>query len=358
VRRERILALATVVLATGVALLAAEWLLRTLDARVATSTVVDPGLLRYHARLGWTLTPFWTGRHRHHDFDVTYAINAYGFRGDFPSPDAAKRRPRVAVLGDSFTFGLGVEDDRTFVALLARAVASHEHLNFAVPGYSPDQSLLQFDEQVAAFAPDEIWLALYLGNDAVDVGLDYPLQADQAKPRFALVGGDLVLENVPVPREAKPARLRTTTLEDAVFADSLAARRTVVEKLRLQSHLLARILPPQTFDPATLERVLDARLAASTALLRVILDALRRDVARPVRLLLLPGQSFVEAPASPSALFQDHVRRALLDERGATDVASAMRERCAEQACFHRSDGHYTVAGHRIVADIVRDAAR
>ena len=113
-QRDRVLALATIVFATAIALLAAEWILAWYDGRIAASSDIEPGLLRYHPKLGWTLTPYWRGRHHHHDFDVTYNINGEGFRGAFPLAAVPKSRERVAIVGDSFTFGLGVNDDETF----------------------------------------------------------------------------------------------------------------------------------------------------------------------------------------------------------------------------------------------------
>lgn len=45
-------------------------------------------------------------------------LAADGFRRGARSVDRAVALPRVAVFGDSFTFGLGVEDDATFVSVL------------------------------------------------------------------------------------------------------------------------------------------------------------------------------------------------------------------------------------------------
>ncbi|MDP6933663.1 MAG: hypothetical protein QGG40_12145 [Myxococcota bacterium] len=62
-------------------------------------------------------------------------INSDGYRGpDFPPLGG----PEILVVGDSLTFGLGVEDDQTFSAqlqgLLGSDIAVH---NLGVPGYGP-----------------------------------------------------------------------------------------------------------------------------------------------------------------------------------------------------------------------------
>ena len=96
------------------------------------------------------------------------------------------------------------------------------YLNFGVPGYSTDQEILLLDPQVFRESPDSVWLAFYLGNDILDNALDYPLQADQAKPMFELLNdGSLQLRNVPVPRDSKPAVARLRSIEEIVFGDAL-----------------------------------------------------------------------------------------------------------------------------------------
>jgi hypothetical protein len=83
-RRDVWLAVVTVVISTVISLLIAEYGLRWYQQSISNSSSGDPGLLRYHALQGWTLTPSWQGGHRHHDFDVHYNINKYGFRGEPP----------------------------------------------------------------------------------------------------------------------------------------------------------------------------------------------------------------------------------------------------------------------------------
>ena len=132
----------TVLLGLAVSLGAVELFLRYHDRQIAHSEHMEPGLIGYNAELGWQLTPGWSGTHHHYDYDVEYNIDANGFRVD---PQAGKTGSRVAVLGDSFTFGLGVANDETFVSRLnAENETRQNYLNLSVPGYSTDQELLLF----------------------------------------------------------------------------------------------------------------------------------------------------------------------------------------------------------------------
>jgi hypothetical protein len=127
----------------------------------------------------------------------------------------------LALVGDSFAFGQGVNDDQTLVHHLNRLSEGRKtHLNFAVPGYSTDQQLLLVRQRVWLFGPETVVLVVYLGNDLFDNMLAYPLQGDQGKPRFHLQGdGRLGLRNVPVPLEGKPAAARGKTLSSIVLGE-------------------------------------------------------------------------------------------------------------------------------------------
>ena len=78
------------------------------------------------------------------------------------------------MLGDSFAFGFGVEDDETLPARLAARLAAVaaprvEVVNAAVPGYSADHHLLVFSRLAARLSPDLLIMAV-CNNDVDDLG--------------------------------------------------------------------------------------------------------------------------------------------------------------------------------------------
>ncbi len=107
-----------VILILGVCLvgasLLAEYYLRYKRRQIARSNQLDPGLMVYDSDLGWKLAPNWKGRHRHYDFDVTYTTTDTGFRSNADLKKESGCGRRYAVVGDSFTFGLGVKPLSTF----------------------------------------------------------------------------------------------------------------------------------------------------------------------------------------------------------------------------------------------------
>lgn len=103
--------------------------------------------------------------------EVEYRINDHRMRNrpvvEFKPPEAR----RVAVLGDSITFGYWVAVDDAFPAQLERLLRESDHgdqaievLNFGVPGYNIDQELAWLERQVLRFSPDLVILALCLND--------------------------------------------------------------------------------------------------------------------------------------------------------------------------------------------------
>jgi hypothetical protein len=205
-----------VVVTGAIVLVAGEVALRLVERRAGGVERLDAGMFSYSAQRGWRLTPGWRGRHRHRDFDVAYGINRHGFRGRFPARPAGGER--VAIVGDSFTFGFGVTNGATFVDQLNRTAGDRcGFLNFGVPGYSTDQEWLLVKDRVWAFEPDVIVLVVYLANDIIDNPRAWPLQGNRAKPRFVAGADGLVLTNVPVSNVPRPGGVPAWNLSREVY---------------------------------------------------------------------------------------------------------------------------------------------
>ena len=149
-----------------------------------------------HPLFGWHNRPGLAGTYGGDEFVTFVTINADGQRG--PSHPMARipGKRRIAVLGDSQTWGDGVGDDETYVARLDGGDV--EMLSFATPGWGTDQQLLVLDEEAARWSPDVVVLALFIGNDLNDNmsrgTFQYP------KPWFTVGADDtLELHGVPVP---------------------------------------------------------------------------------------------------------------------------------------------------------------
>jgi GDSL-like Lipase/Acylhydrolase family len=162
------------------------------ERTVATGPTVDP-------LIGWKLPPNATVEESGVDYDVSYQANPQGFRSPQDFERATPRR-RIVLLGDSYTFGTGVEQGQTFAARLEHALRRTRTYNFGIGGFGVDQMWRTLHHYALAVRPDVVVLA-FIRNDldrslsAIRLGHDW-----LAKPTYRLDGEKLVpltLENRP-----------------------------------------------------------------------------------------------------------------------------------------------------------------
>jgi hypothetical protein len=124
---------------------------------------------RYSERLSQTLFPSTTmvaelpGAWR-----FVYTTSEYGFRA--PTVPVSNRydRPNIVVLGDSYSFGNGVNDGEEYPAVLASLLADQANVvNLGVPGYGLSQEIRLLYEVGAAYDP-AIVLLQFTDNDPDD----------------------------------------------------------------------------------------------------------------------------------------------------------------------------------------------
>jgi hypothetical protein len=190
----------------------------------------------HHPTRGWTLAP---GLKDDRSMGWSVSSNSLGLRDD---AERTRRKPpgvrRVAVFGDSFTFGDEVDTDETYAHRLRGMLPGVEVLNFGVHGYGHDQMLLSLREDGVGFAPDVVVLG-FVGSDKDRNLLSF---RDFAKPRFVLRGGSPVLTGVPVPAP-RAVRLREAAVPRLFRLGQIAASharpRSYAEEDRLTEVLLA-----------------------------------------------------------------------------------------------------------------------
>jgi lysophospholipase L1-like esterase len=116
--------------------------------------------------------------------------NSYGMRDAEPLPAGAPGVLRVAVLGDSFSFGLGVERDETYPAVLEALLRATPEtarrpvdvLNFGVGGYSTADEARVLEYKALAWSPDLVIVGYVLNDPETDP--IQPLQSYFAEPRW------------------------------------------------------------------------------------------------------------------------------------------------------------------------------
>ncbi len=137
-------------------------------AGLGNATLTRGSLHAFHAEAGWMGLP---GCDTHYElpgvFDVRVLCNSAGLRDRERSLAKPAGSRRVAVLGDSFMWGYGVENGEMFSSRLEHLLADTEVLNFGANGYSTVQELVRLEADALAYAPD-VAIVSFCSNDLGD----------------------------------------------------------------------------------------------------------------------------------------------------------------------------------------------
>lgn len=141
----------------------------------AIQKVEDPEL-RFVNRPNGVLTVRYVDRHGAPPREVVHTVNRQGMRGQPFRRDKPPGVLRIACLGDSYTFGYGVNDEETWPAALQRLLDDAglagpvQILNFAVPAYETEQEVALLKKRVLDFEPDLVLLAWCINDPAIRGG--------------------------------------------------------------------------------------------------------------------------------------------------------------------------------------------
>lgn len=263
--------------------------------------------------VGWRMKPDRTFRWRGEEGDVEYRSNASGCRSPRPFQIAQGER-RVAVVGDSHSFGFGMEYSDSFGA---RFEAEHPGVvvqNFSQPGFGVDQMWLALRHQALPLKPELVIVGIYV-NDFERSLTAFRAREGFTKPRYRWSGEQLV----PMTAADRPSVLfRALDHHSHV----VSAVRSVLRKLSFEWGV---------GEPWSLNEA--------------ILDAIRRDcrdAGANVVFLFIPDRNW-----RPIASLQQYAEdsSAVL-----VDLSDS-----AHRPEYFLDDGHLSAAGHELAA---RELAR
>jgi hypothetical protein len=154
----------------------------------------------YDNLLGWTV-----GQSRRSE-DGLYLSSVEGIRSPHVGMAFADvpAKHRIAIVGDSFTFGLEVGYEETWGRQLERALGQeYQVLNFGVDGYGVDQAYLRYQRDVRAWRPDTVILGIINDDLARTMGVYTFLKFIESKmpfskPRFVIQSNALAVLNLPL----------------------------------------------------------------------------------------------------------------------------------------------------------------
>ena len=145
------------------------------SATVFSVVGTDPAVFESSDIIPWTLKPNASERFVALDFDTTVSINSFGLRDKERQINKDKNVHRILIVGDSFTYGFGVNNDESYPAVIERELNEKIYdkrfevwnAGFA-SGYTADTFFVFLREKGMRFNPDLILVGVFLENDILD----------------------------------------------------------------------------------------------------------------------------------------------------------------------------------------------
>jgi len=211
------------------------------------------------------------------------SINDEGFRG-FENYIGQKPndRHRVVCVGDSFTFGYGVDDKDSFSAQLQQANKNFQVVNMGMSGYSVGQCYLRYQREIEKLEADVVVYALIV-DDILRMKSGRVING-YAVPSFEFVAGRIVVSGQPVPPKVETGQ----RMGDIQFWTFLSQSNSICRTF-------ASFSPPEAPQIDAQEEGF-RQLEVAMAMIRMMnADAKRRNVR--FVLLLLPELEELTVPA-------------------------------------------------------------
>ena len=310
----------------------------------------------YDPEFGWRGTPFAGGAHRTTDFSTRVALNSRGLRSREVSYEKAQDERRVLFLGDSFTWGFGVNEGERFTDLIERDFTSVITVNGGHSGFGTDQELLWYRGEGIKYSPDVVIVAVHLRSDLKNniSSRQYGFQ----KPVAWQEGGRLVFRNSPVATSSRGQRITRMLQRHSAFLVWLFSREMRgVEFGKVVAKTLNRVV----FDDEPAEMLSNyAPETATCEMLSLLASDIRGSGARPVFVAIpdvRPDTRTIEERPEYGLVRQclSQLPARLVD---LTDMLTEMLTRDADEPVVFAHDLHWTPITHQRVAREVSVAVR
>jgi len=113
-----------------------------------------------------------------------YSTNELGFRKSSCNLSQENSKPNIVLLGDSFAFGIGVNDGFEFASVMADKLQQHYNvINLGIGGWGLTQEIRVFYDEEQSFSP-EFAIIIFCNNDPNDNLLDAVTEIKNGKFEF------------------------------------------------------------------------------------------------------------------------------------------------------------------------------
>ncbi len=155
------------IISSLIVLVTSEFIIRMIYG-VPSRTIKIPNIEEYYKRddeLSLVPRKNVHGEHKiKGKFTSTFRTNSRGLRDKEYTLNKPEGIKRIVVIGDSFTWGLGVNDDEIYTERLESMLPNTEVINLGVVGYNTVQETIYFQREGIKYDPDILIIQFY-SND-------------------------------------------------------------------------------------------------------------------------------------------------------------------------------------------------
>ena len=303
--------------------------------------------------LGWAPKKQFTGIHEKNGFAIPVHQNQFGLRApDSLLMENPEGKRRIIVLGDSYVWGYGVDDNKVFTEL-GESRYGAKLINFGVSGYGTDQEYLLYKGLGKNFVANEVILAITPYNDFMNNTATRQYGYD--KPYFLLVNDQLHLYTEHM--ELKSLKRFKNWLNDNLFAFNYI--NAVVRNIKqiLESSKKSASAPKQ----AVLQEgaVTDSDRAAMALTIRIVddLKKLVESQGRKFKVVFIPYKVHINQSISHNhpmvPLFAEELQKIGVEY---LEPFFTFRNRTEKgEGLFNQRDNHFSTSGHALFARALLD---
>lgn len=280
------------------------------------------------------------------EYSIHIAINSKGLRDrEFPYEKPPGTR-RVLCLGDSFTFGYGVEADETFAKLLGRSLdagaaggSRWEVLNAGIGSTGTAHQLARYETEAHRYSPDVVVVCFCPANDFFD----------NISSGLYTIEGDSLVRHHAGRTKARGIQRLTRFVPGYRYLSSHS------HLLNLVRYRVAAMNYRELNRKVSQSAKPDSVVTTHNTTTRHLLDAFQRSCERRGSEFVV---MFMPPPRTGDAARWTAEMIAHCETRGirALDLAPAFETARREGIqTYYRFEGHWNAAGHEVAARALHD---
>lgn len=325
-----------------------------------------PAMFRANNIMFMDLKPGFSGYLKEEEFRTNVEINALGYRqAEFEQQKDGQQR--ILVVGDSFTFGYGVEESDGYVRVMERELnggkpGSVEAINAGVPAWWTDSYYLYLKTRGIALQPDIVVLGLFMGNDidARDARFAiWPAVDAQGLP-LATTSERVRIDNGHRVRVKRRARWTVPVLRNSHLFQLLYSSVKNVGRV-LSPKVQAQTLYQEKYSAETEEIIVKVEALISA------MKTLSNQAGARFLVAMIPERNQVYPPAGgdeaaldyakPQRLFAEFFSRENIEH---IDLLPAMHRAAiaSDEPLYYSKDSHFTATGYAIAGKEIAEFLR